>query len=89
MTLFAGFGHMHMLGRQMSMSVTYPDGRTQDLVKIDEEFRPTGDFEFVTISLDDVSEIRGSVPQFLAEMRATDEAQWLRQHLPYRSSDSE
>jgi thiol-disulfide isomerase/thioredoxin len=42
-----------------------------DLVKINEEFRPTGDFEFVTVSLDDVSEIRASVPQFLAEMRAS------------------
>ena len=28
--------HMHMLGRKMSMSITYPDGRTQDLVKIDD-----------------------------------------------------
>ena len=28
--------HMHMLGREMSMSITYPDGRTRDLVKIDD-----------------------------------------------------
>jgi hypothetical protein len=26
--------HMHMLGRDMLMTVTYPDGRTEDLVKI-------------------------------------------------------
>ncbi len=26
--------HMHLLGRDMLMSVTYPDGRTEDLVKI-------------------------------------------------------
>ena len=28
--------HMHMLGRKIGMSITYPDGRTQDLVKIDD-----------------------------------------------------
>jgi thiol-disulfide isomerase/thioredoxin/mono/diheme cytochrome c family protein len=28
--------HMHLLGRDMLMSVKYPDGRTQDLVKIDD-----------------------------------------------------
>ncbi|MEJ7637624.1 MAG: peroxiredoxin, partial [Singulisphaera sp.] len=27
--------HMHMLGRKMSMSITYPDGRSRDLVQID------------------------------------------------------
>jgi thiol-disulfide isomerase/thioredoxin len=31
--------HMHMLGRDMAMSVTYPDGRSVDLVKI-------GDWDF-------------------------------------------
>jgi hypothetical protein len=30
---------MHMLGRDMTISVTYPDGRSQDLVKI-------GDWDF-------------------------------------------
>jgi hypothetical protein len=28
--------HMHLLGKDMLMSVTFPDGRTQDLIKIDD-----------------------------------------------------
>ncbi len=28
--------HMHLLGRDMTMSVTFPDGRVQDLLKIDD-----------------------------------------------------
>ena len=40
-----------------------------DLVKIDAEFRPRG-LEFVVVSVDDVSEIRSSVPRFLRQMRA-------------------
>lgn len=28
--------HMHLLGRDMLMTVTYPDGRSQDLIKIDD-----------------------------------------------------
>jgi thiol-disulfide isomerase/thioredoxin len=43
-----------------------------DLVRIEEEFYPRGaDFEFVTVSLDDATDIRTAVPEFLAEMRAT------------------
>jgi thiol-disulfide isomerase/thioredoxin len=41
-----------------------------ELVKIDEEFRPRG-LEFVTVSLDYLSEIKREVPKFLTEMRAT------------------
>jgi hypothetical protein len=28
--------HMHLLGKDMLMTVTFPDGRTQDLIKIDD-----------------------------------------------------
>jgi thiol-disulfide isomerase/thioredoxin len=41
-----------------------------DLVKIDKDFRPKS-LEFVTVSLDDVSDIKTSVPQFLGSMKAT------------------
>lgn len=41
-----------------------------DLVMIDGEFRARG-LDFITVSLDDVSEIGAGVPQFLREMRAT------------------
>lgn len=41
-----------------------------DLVKIDGEFRPHG-LDFFLISLDDLSEIKTTVPQFLGEMKAT------------------
>jgi thiol-disulfide isomerase/thioredoxin len=41
-----------------------------DFVKIDEEFAGAADFEFVTVSTDEVAEIGTSVPAFLAEMGA-------------------
>jgi thiol-disulfide isomerase/thioredoxin len=41
-----------------------------DLVKIDKDFRPQA-LEFVTVSLDDMSEINTTVPQFLGSMKAT------------------
>jgi thiol-disulfide isomerase/thioredoxin len=40
-----------------------------DLVKIDGEFRPKS-LDFMTVSLDDVSDIKTAVPKFLAEMKA-------------------
>ncbi|MET0626379.1 MAG: redoxin family protein [Pyrinomonadaceae bacterium] len=43
-----------------------------DLVRIEQEFRRLGDkFSFVTISLDDVTDIKTAVPEFLSRMRAT------------------
>jgi thiol-disulfide isomerase/thioredoxin len=43
-----------------------------DLVRIEQEFRRLGDkFAFVTISLDDVTDIKTAVPEFLSQMRAT------------------
>src|SRR5688500_6855307 len=41
-----------------------------DLVKIDNEFRPRS-LEFVTVSLDDMEDIKTSVPKFLDSMKAT------------------
>jgi thiol-disulfide isomerase/thioredoxin len=41
-----------------------------DLVKIDHDYRPLS-LEFVTVSLDDVSEIKNEVPKFLDSMKAT------------------
>ena len=41
-----------------------------DLVKIDREYRPRS-LEFVTVSLDDVTDIKTSVPKFLGAMKAT------------------
>jgi thiol-disulfide isomerase/thioredoxin len=41
-----------------------------DLVKIDQDYRPRA-LEFVTVSLDDVSDIKTEVPKFLDEMKAT------------------
>ena len=41
-----------------------------DLVKIDSEYRAQG-LDFITVSLDDVSEIKTEVPKFLQQMRAT------------------
>jgi thiol-disulfide isomerase/thioredoxin len=41
-----------------------------DLVKIDTEFRPRG-LDFVTVSLDDLQDIKTKVPQFLQQMKAT------------------
>jgi thiol-disulfide isomerase/thioredoxin len=40
-----------------------------DLVKIDKEYRPRS-LEFVTVSLDDMSDIKTAVPKFLDEMKA-------------------
>jgi thiol-disulfide isomerase/thioredoxin len=41
-----------------------------DLVKIDKEYRPQS-LEFVTVSLDDMADIKTSVPAFLHSMKAT------------------
>lgn len=41
-----------------------------DLVKINKEYKPKG-LDFITISLDDLAEIKKDVPQFLREMKAT------------------
>lgn len=41
-----------------------------DLVKIDKDFRPKS-LEFVTVSLDDLTDIKTSVPEFLSSMKAT------------------
>ena len=41
-----------------------------DLVKIDKEYRPRS-LEFVTVSLDDMEDIKTSVPKFLDAMKAT------------------
>ena len=41
-----------------------------DLVKIDKDYRPQA-IEFVTVSLDDFSEIKNEVPKFLVSMNAT------------------
>ena len=41
-----------------------------DLVKIDKEYRPQS-LEFVTVSLDDVTDIKTTVPEFLVAMKAT------------------
>ena len=41
-----------------------------DLVKIDAEYRPQA-MDFVTISLDDFTDIKTSVPKFLGSMKAT------------------
>lgn len=40
-----------------------------ELVKIDADFRPRG-LDFVTVSLDNLAEIKRDVPKFLAEMKA-------------------
>ncbi len=41
-----------------------------DLVKIDKDYRPRS-LEFVTVSLDDMEDIKTSVPKFLDSMKAT------------------
>lgn len=41
-----------------------------DLVKIDKEYRPQS-LEFVTVSLDDMTDIKTEVPKFLEQMNAT------------------
>ena len=41
-----------------------------ELVKLDKDYRPQL-LEFVTVSLDDITDINTTVPQFLATMKAT------------------
>ena len=41
-----------------------------DLVKIDQDYRPHS-LDFVTVSLDDMTDIKTEVPKFLSEMNAT------------------
>lgn len=41
-----------------------------DLIKIDSDYRTDG-LDFITVSLDDIGEIKTGVPKFLREMRAT------------------
>ena len=41
-----------------------------DLVRVDAEFRPRG-LDFITVSADDVSELKTGVPAFLRKMNAT------------------
>ena len=41
-----------------------------DLVKIDKQYRPQG-LDFTAVSLDDLTEIKTSVPRFLSEMHVT------------------
>ena len=41
-----------------------------DLVKIDKQYRPHA-LEFVTVSLDDMSDLKTGVPKFLDSMKAT------------------
>jgi thiol-disulfide isomerase/thioredoxin len=40
-----------------------------DLVKVDTDYRSKG-LNFIAVSLDDISDIRGAVPKFLKEMKA-------------------
>ncbi|MCA1592413.1 MAG: redoxin domain-containing protein [Acidobacteria bacterium] len=42
-----------------------------DLVRVTNEFKDDKEFQFITISLDDVSEAGAGVPKFLQTMRAT------------------
>ena len=41
-----------------------------DLVKLDQQFRPQG-LDVITVSLDDLADIKTGVPEFLRQMRAT------------------
>jgi thiol-disulfide isomerase/thioredoxin len=41
-----------------------------DLVKIDKDYRPHA-LDFVTVSLDDMADIKTGVPEFLGSMKAT------------------
>src|ERR1044072_4206605 len=41
-----------------------------DLVKIDKQYRPNS-LEFVTVSLDDIAQLKTDVPKFLSSMKAT------------------
>ena len=52
-----------------------------DLVKIDNEYRPKS-LDFVTVSLDDASELKTGVPKFLATMKAVMPAYWLSANDP-------
>lgn len=52
-----------------------------DLVKIDAQYRPRS-LDFVTVSLDDFSEITTGVPQFLSSMKATMPAYLLKENDP-------
>lgn len=52
-----------------------------DLVKIDSEYRPRS-LDFVTISLDDFSDISKGVPEFLVAMKATMPAYLLKENDP-------
>lgn len=52
-----------------------------DLVKIDAEYRPKS-LDFVTVSLDDASELKTGVPKFLSTMKAVMPAYWLSANDP-------
>jgi thiol-disulfide isomerase/thioredoxin len=52
-----------------------------DLVKIDTEYRPKT-LDFVTVSLDDATDIKTTVPQFLDSMKATMPAYLLKDSDP-------
>jgi thiol-disulfide isomerase/thioredoxin len=52
-----------------------------DLVKIDTEYRPHA-LDFVTVSLDDLTEINPGVPNFLVSMKATMPAYFLKEADP-------
>jgi thiol-disulfide isomerase/thioredoxin len=52
-----------------------------DLVKIDKDYRPQS-LEFITVSLDDMSDIKTAVPKFLEEMKATMPAYLLNDNDP-------
>jgi thiol-disulfide isomerase/thioredoxin len=41
-----------------------------DLVKLDQQFRPQG-LDMISVSLDDLADIKTGVPEFLRQMRAT------------------
>jgi len=41
-----------------------------DLVKIDQDYRPQG-LDFIAISLDDIADLKTTVPKFLNQMKAT------------------
>src|SRR5688500_19153115 len=57
-----------------------------DLVKIDKDYRPQS-LEFVTVSLDDVSDIKTTVPEFLGSMKSTMPAYLLYVSVPEAAID--
>jgi thiol-disulfide isomerase/thioredoxin len=57
-----------------------------DLVKIDKDYRPRS-LEFITISLDDMTDIKTEVPKFLGSMKATMPAYLLNVSDPEPSID--